>query len=32
IISFSGWRKNPSFANGTFRFVPGKDVDVVGER
>ena len=24
--------KEPSFAAGTFRFVPGKDVDVVGER
>ena len=32
IITFSGWKKNPSFAAGTFRFVPGKDVDVVGER
>ncbi len=32
IINFSGWKKNPSFAAGTFRFVPGKDVDVVGER
>ncbi len=32
VIDFSGWRKNPGFASGTFRFVPGKDVDVIGER
>lgn len=31
-ISFSGWKRNPSFAGGTFKYVPGKDVDVVGER
>lgn len=29
-IVFSDWKRNPSFARGTFRFVPGKDVDVVG--
>jgi outer membrane lipoprotein carrier protein len=29
-IVFSDWKRNPSFAKGTFRFVPGKDVDVVG--
>jgi len=32
VIDFSGWKKNPSFANGTFRFVPDKNVDVIGER
>ncbi len=32
VISFTGWKKNPGFAAGTFRFVPGKDVDVVGEQ
>ena len=32
VISFSGWKKNPSFSNGTFRFTPPKDVDVIGER
>ncbi|WP_242107590.1 outer membrane lipoprotein chaperone LolA [Luteimonas aquatica] len=30
-ISFSGWKKNPAFAKDTFRYVPGKGVDVVGE-
>ena len=30
-IAFSGWKKNPSFARSTFRYVPGKGVDVVGE-
>lgn len=29
-ITFSGWKRNPAFAKDTFRFVPGKDVDVVG--
>lgn len=29
-IVFSDWQRNPSFAKGTFRFVPGSDVDVVG--
>lgn len=29
-ISFSGWKRNPSFAKGTFVFVPPKGVDVVG--
>jgi len=28
-ISFSGWKKNPSFAKGTFSYAPAKDVDVV---
>jgi outer membrane lipoprotein carrier protein len=30
-ISFSGWRRNPVFADGTFQFTPPKGVDVVGE-
>lgn len=30
-IAFSGWKKNPAFAKGTFRFVPPEGVDVVGE-
>ncbi|KAF1685559.1 outer membrane lipoprotein carrier protein LolA [Pseudoxanthomonas broegbernensis] len=30
-IRFDGWKRNPAFAAGTFTFVPGKDVDVVGE-
>ena len=32
VITFSGWKRNPGFAAGTFRYVPGKNVDVVGER
>lgn len=31
-ISFSGWKRNPAFAAGTFRYVPDKDVDVVGDK
>lgn len=30
-ISFRQWRRNPSFAAGTFRFTPPAGVDVVGE-
>ena len=30
-IDFSHWQRNPSFAAGTFRFVPEKGVDIVGE-
>ena len=30
VFSFDGWKRNPSFAKGTFRYVPAKDVDVVG--
>ncbi len=30
-IAFSGWKKNPVFAKGTFSYTPGKGVDVVGE-
>lgn len=29
-IVFSGWKRNPVFAAGTFRYVPAKGVDVVG--
>ncbi|HEY5805717.1 MAG TPA: outer membrane lipoprotein chaperone LolA [Lysobacter sp.] len=29
-ISFSGWKRNPAFASGTFRFTPPKGVDVIG--
>lgn len=29
-ISFAGWKRNPSFAAGTFKYAPGKGVDVVG--
>lgn len=30
-IAFSGWKRNPAFAAGTFRYVPAKGVDVVGD-
>ena len=29
-ISFSGWKRNPGFAKGTFTCVPAKGVDVIG--
>lgn len=29
-ISFSGWKRNPRFAKGTFSYVPAKGVDVIG--
>jgi len=29
-ISFSGWKRNPAFAAGTFSYKPGAGVDVVG--
>lgn len=32
VISFNGWKRNPGFAAGTFKYTPGKDVDVIGER
>lgn len=32
VLRFSDWRRNPAFAAGTFRYVPGKGVDVVGQR
>jgi outer membrane lipoprotein carrier protein len=30
-ISFSGWKRNPAFAGATFKYTPGKGVDVVGD-
>jgi outer membrane lipoprotein carrier protein len=30
-ITFSAWKRNPAFATGTFRYVPAKGVDIVGE-
>lgn len=30
-ISFSGWKRNPAFASGTFKYTPAKGVDVVGD-
>lgn len=30
-ISFSGWKRNPSFPSSTFRYTPPKGVDVIGE-
>lgn len=30
-IDFSGWKRNPSFSGGTFKYSPGKGVDVIGE-
>ena len=29
-IAFSGWKRNPGFAKGTFTYVPAKGVDVIG--
>jgi outer membrane lipoprotein carrier protein len=29
-IAFSGWKRNPAFARGTFRYTPPKGVDVIG--
>lgn len=29
-IAFSGWKRNPGFAKGTFTYVPAKGVDVLG--
>lgn len=29
-ITFSGWKRNPAFAIGTFKYKPGKGVDVIG--
>ena len=31
VISFSGWKRNPTFKPGTFSFSPPKDTDVIGE-
>jgi outer membrane lipoprotein carrier protein len=30
-LKFSAWKRNPSFARGTFAFTPPKGVDVVGD-
>lgn len=30
-ISFSGWKRNPAFAATTFKYTPGKGVDIVGD-
>lgn len=30
-IRFSGWKRNPAFPAGTFKFTPPKGVDVVGD-
>lgn len=30
VIAFSGWKRNPSLADDTFRFTPPKGVDVIG--
>lgn len=30
-ITFSAWKRNPTFAARTFRYVPAKGVDIVGE-
>jgi len=30
-ISFSGWKRNPSFPATTFKYAPAKGVDVIGE-
>jgi outer membrane lipoprotein carrier protein len=29
-LKFSGWKRNPAFASGTFKYAPGAGVDVVG--
>ncbi len=29
-ITFNGWKRNPEFAKGTFKYVPAKGVDVIG--
>lgn len=30
-IRFTGWKRNPTFARGTFSYKPAKGVDVIGE-
>ena len=30
-IDFTGWKRNPSFARGTFKYAPAQGVDVIGE-
>ena len=29
-LQFDGWKRNPVFSAGTFKYVPGKGVDVIG--
>jgi len=31
VISFSGWKRNPTFKPGTFSFTPPKGTDVIGD-
>lgn len=31
-ITFSGWKRNPTFVAKTFRFTPPKGIDVIGEQ
>jgi len=31
VITFSGWKRNPGFSTGTFRFTPPAGTDVIGE-
>lgn len=31
VIAFTGWKRNPAFGKGAFRFTPPKGADVVGE-
>ncbi|WP_312315763.1 outer membrane lipoprotein chaperone LolA [Stenotrophomonas sp.] len=31
VIKFSGWKRNPGFAAGTFNFTPPKGTDVIGD-
>lgn len=31
VINFTGWKRNPGFAAGTFSFAPPKGTDVIGE-
>ena len=30
-LSYSGWKRNPAIASGTFKYAPGKGVDVIGD-
>lgn len=30
-ISFTGWKRNPAFVAGTFKYAPARGVDVVGD-
>lgn len=31
VIRFEGWKRNPAFATGTFKYAPASGVDVIGE-